>query len=460
MQANRFLLPDLVLIDGVLRSGHAVELGDDGTIASVGPPPAGAPTTRLPGRLLLPGFVNAHSHGFQRAIRGRSEYRRPGRESDDFWTWREQMYAAALRMRPEQVEAISRMAFMEMALAGITTVGEFHYLHHQEDGGRYDDPDELALRVVEAAKGAGIGLVLLRVGYGRAGYEKEADQRQRRFLDRSAEEIMGAVERLAAKGVAVGVAPHSVRALPLAWIRELAEFAREGGLPFHMHLSEQPREVEEAIAEHGQRPAALMLNEGLVDERFTGVHGVHLTIAEIDELGKRGANICACPTTERNLGDGVVRARDLLQAGVWISFGTDSQIEIAPLQDARSLEYHLRLLSLERAVLGSSEGGDPSAIARTLLDCATLAGARSLGLDAGRIAPGARADLLAIDLEDPSIAGADEESLLANVVFSLERTAIREVWSAGEQLVSDGRHRDQDTIVRGFQEAMGALWSA
>lgn len=455
-----YLLPDRLLLDGTIRSDLAVGIGPDGRITEIAAPPPNAKVVRLRRRLLLPGFVNGHSHAFQRAIRGRSEYRQRGKSADDFWTWRQQMYAAAMRLEPEQVEAVSRMAFMEMALAGITSVGEFHYLHHPADGGRYADPDELALRVAQGAQEVGLGLVLLRVGYARAGYDRSTDPRQIRFIDRSAEETLSAIERLRARGLAVGVAPHSVRALPLPWLRTLGRYAQDHELPLQMHLSEQPREVEEAVAEYGLRPAELLAREGLVDSRFTGVHGVHLVDEEIELLAKGGATICACPTTERNLGDGVIRAKELLAAGVRICFGTDSQIEIAPLQDARALEYHLRLLSLERAMLGDPEGdAGPDRLAARLIECASASGARALGLESGRIAPGLRADLIGVDLDDPSIAGANDSTLLPSAVFSLERTAIREVWSEGRQIVAEGRHPDQERIVREFEEAMLALWS-
>lgn len=456
----KYLLPDHVLVGDEVRSGVAIGVGADGRIETVGPLPAGAAAERLSRRMVIPGFVNGHSHAFQRAIRGRSEYRQRGRANDDFWTWREQMYAAAMRLDPDEIEAVSRMAFVEMALAGITTVGEFHYLQHPAEGGRYADPDELALRVAKAADDAGIQLVLLRVAYARAGYRKDPNPRQIRFIDSSAEETLAAVERLRGKGMRVGVAPHSVRALPIEWIRELGAHARAHDLPLHMHLSEQPREVEECREEHGVRPAELMDLEGLLGPRFTGVHGVHLLDDEIRRLGAAEATICACPTTERNLGDGIVRARALFDGGVRVCFGTDSQIEIAPLQDARALEYHLRLERLERAVLGATEGDDrPDGLAATLLRCANAMGARSLGEATGSIESGLRADLLAIDLDDPSIRGADPRTLLANLVFSLERTAIRDVWSAGRHIVRDGRHSIQEEAGRSFDAAMASLWS-
>lgn len=451
--------PEGVFFEGKVRTGMAVAI-HEGKIVQVGEVPAGAERLPLPNRLLVPGIVNAHSHAFQRAIRGRTESRQPGRESDDFWSWREQMYRAALLLGPDDLEVVSRMAFLEMALTGITAVGEFHYLHHPAEGGRYADPDELALRVHAAAEAVGIRIVLLRVGYARAGHGRPAHPRQVRFVDASAEETLASVDRLASRGIRVGLAPHSVRALPLEWIREMGEHARRHGLPLHMHVSEQPREIEECLEEHGLRPVALMDREGLLDERFTGVHAIHLAEEEIEALGRARANVCACPTTERNLGDGIVPALDLLERDVSLSLGTDSQVEIAPLQDARSLEYHLRLSRLQRAVLAPEGEGAASALADRLLHLATAGGARSLGLeDAGRIEPGAAADFFTVDLDDPSICGGDASTWIPNLVFSAERTAIRDVWVGGKRIVEEGKHPLQDETVEAFRGVMRRLWS-
>lgn len=452
------LQPEGVWSGGALKKGVSVTIEGERILAIGGPPP-GAKVTQLPGRLLIPGMVNAHSHAFQRAIRGRTESRAPGRERDDFWSWREEMYRAALALGPEEIEVVSRMAFLEMALAGITTVGEFHYLHHPAEGGRYQDPDELAKRVVAAAHDVGIRIVLLRVGYARAGQRSPAHPRQIRFVDKSVEETLASVDRLAAQGIPVGIAPHSVRALPLEWIREMGRHAREKKLPLHMHVSEQPREIEECLEEHGLRPIELLDREGLLDPRFTGVHAIHLKSEEIEALGRARANVCACPTTERNLGDGIVPALDLMDADVSISLGSDSQIEISLLQDARCLEYHLRLEKLERAVLAPAGKGEPDALAQRLLAAATEQGGRSLGQDqAGKIEVGAPADLVAVDLEDPSICGASPATWIANLVFSAERTAIRDVWVGGRQIVEEGRHRLQEETVREFGELMRRLW--
>lgn len=426
-----------------------------GRIEGVGP--AEGPARRLEGRALIPGLVNAHSHAFQRAIRGRTEYRAPGTAHDDFWTWRERMYEAALRLGPEDVQAVSRMAFMEMALAGITTVGEFHYLHRDPDGRPYADPDELARRVLAAADEAGVHPVLLRVAYARAGHGRPPEPRQRRFLEASPEECLESVERLRSEGRDVGLAPHSVRAVPLEWLRELSAHARREGLPLHLHAAEQPREIEESLAEHGVRPVELAEREGWLDERLTVVHGIHLAEGEVEALGRAGATVCACPTTERNLGDGVVPARALLRAGARIALGTDSQCQIDLLEDARELDYHLRLTTLSRAPLAPPGGGGPGSLAARLFECATRSGARSLGLEAGALEPGRRADMVALRLDDPALAGASAEDLLAAMVFGAGRSAVDRVWVEGREVVREGRHERQEEIVEDFRRAMGTL---
>ncbi len=454
-----WLLADSLFIDGALQEGPAVALTPEGTIGGVGTPPEGARVTRLRNRVLVPGFVNAHSHSFQRASRGRIEFRQDGQAQDDFWTWRTQMYAAAEALEPADVEALACACFVEMALAGITTVGEFHYLHHAPGGESYADPDELAWRIVEAARRAGLNLVLLRVSYARGGFRRPAEPRQARFVDPAPDTALRAIERLQRKGVRVGVAPHSVRACPRDWLVTLGAYANQRMLPLHLHVSEQPREVQECKDEHGRTPLSFLATLGLVSDRFTGIHGVHLTQEEWLIAGRCGATIAACPTTARNLGDGIVPARALLDAGAFLAIGTDSQAQIAPLEDVRQLEYHLRLQSLTRAVIGR-DGGEPGASgpAARLLEIATAGGARSLRESTGRILKGLRADLVAFDLHDPSLAGAVGDATLAGIVFGAERTAVTDVWAKGRRIVEDRRHAGWDAARTGLQAVQQRLW--
>jgi formimidoylglutamate deiminase len=391
---------------------------------------------RLKGRALLPGMVNAHSHAFQRVIRGRTEHRSQ-HSTDSFWTWREQMYTAANALEPEEIYAVSRLAFLEMALTGITAVGEFHYIHHSRDGSPYSDANLLEREVIRAARDVGIRIALLRVAYARAGYQTESNPQQVRFIEDSPDVYLKNLEQLlnVSDDMAwIGVAPHSVRAVPLDYLKPIVAFANERALPVHMHVAEQPAEVSACIAEYGRSPVALLETEGLLSKHFTAVHAIHVTPKAIAALARSGAFVCACPTTERNLGDGVVPADAYFDGGVRIALGSDSQIQIDLLEDARELEYHLRLQKMERNVLAPM-------LAERLFDCATINGAASIGFEGGRIKPGAPADFFTVDLNDLSIAGSSPDDLLTNIVFSLARTAVRDVVVAGKRIVEDGKHQ-------------------
>ena len=446
--------PELLLSGGRALAGAALCV-EGGVVASVGPVPEGAEVIPLRRAAILPGLVTAHSHAFQRAIRGRTEWR--AHQRDDFWTWREAMYAAAERLTPDDLEAVSRMCFYEMARSGITCVGEFHYLHRDLRGGAYADPNELDLRVLRAARGVGLRVVLLRVCYARAGFNIPENPRQRRFIEGSPEEYLRALDALDSivRGDAlasVGAAPHSVRACPASFIEPIAKEASRRGWPLHLHVSEQPAEVAQSRAEYGCSPPLLLQKLGALHERTTAVHAVHLDDADVRALGEAKATVCACPTTERNLGDGIVRADALLAAGARLALGTDSEAQLNLLEDARQLEYHLRLSKLERAVLDPG-GGEVGGLAARLYAIASEGGMRSLGLPGGALRPGEPADFIVADLDDPSLAGCAEDDLAAAAVFALERTALRGTYVAGERIEADG-----ELIVREFRAAMARLW--
>jgi formimidoylglutamate deiminase len=449
-------LPDLIYIDGNFVSDRAIVCDNSGAIIQIIEGHQAANAVRLKNRALLPGLVNAHSHAFQRVIRGRTE-RRSQNTTDSFWTWREQMYDAANRLEPGDIYAVSRMAFLEMALTGITAVGEFHYIHHARDGSTYSDPNLLSREVIRAARDVGIRIALLRVAYARAGFEKEADPRQSRFIETAPETYLKHLEQLLAApelkdGMAwAGMAPHSVRAVPLDYLKAIVAFANERALPVHMHVAEQPAEVSACIEEYGRSPVALLDTEGLLSNRFTAVHAIHVTPKAIAAMSRAGASVCACPTTERNLGDGVVPVDAYFNAGVLVALGTDSQIQIDLLEDARELEYHLRLQQTARNVLAPQDDASSSALARRVFDCATISGAKSIGFHGGgKLEPGAPVDFFTVDLDDPSIAGSSQDDLLATIVFSLSRTGVRDVVVAGKQIVENGRHRDQEAIIDHF----------
>jgi len=455
---------DLTYYEGKFESELAVFADSVGIIRHLSREPGDLKNAvRLKNRALLPGLVNVHSHSFQRAIRARTEHRTTA-QRDTFWTWREAMYHAANQLTPDDVYVAARMAFIEMLLSGITTVGEFHYLHHAPGGAPYADRNLLAHRVLEAATEVGLRIVLLRTAYARSGWNKPPNPGQARFITPSSEDFVADTEALRSSipklfpdaKASVALAPHSVRALPLDYILDVSSYARAADLPLHMHVSEQPGEIEECLHEHGVRPLELLRDRGVLDAHFTGVHAIHVTEAEIRALSHAGARVCACPTSERNLGDGAVPADHLTEAQVGICFGSDSNIQIDLFEDARLLEYHLRMNRLERAVLAPPSG--TNALAERLLESATTTGAAALAVPVGKLEIGKPADFFAVDLNDPSIAGADPSSLLNHIVFSLERTAIREVCVAGEMQVEDGHHAREEEIIRDFGRLQRRLW--
>ena len=448
-------LPDLIYTGGGFQSGLAIFADESGRISRFSSAAADlAASHRLPGKAILPGLVNSHSHAFQRVLRGRTEHRTSA-QHDSFWTWREAMYRAANQLSPEGLYHASRMAFLEMALGGITTVGEFHYMHGTATAWRYRN--ELAALVILAAQEIGLRIALLRTAYARSGWGKPDNPGQAPFLTPRVQDFIADTETLRESlahprdpGHAwVGIAPHSLRAVPLDYVREVAAYARANDLPVHMHVSEQPADVEACLAEYGLRPVELLDREGILDQRFTAVHAIHVSEEEILALGRAGATVCACPTTERNLGDGTVPADRLLQAGAAVSLGSDSNVQIDLLEDARSLEYHLRMAKLERAILTAGH----------LFSCATEAGARSLVAPGGSLEPGRPADFFTVALDDPSLAGADPESLLAHIVFSAERSAVRDVAVGGKFVIRDGCHPRGEDIVREFVRVQQELWS-
>ena len=476
-------LPDLIYTGGRFESGLALVCDAAGRIVRLAraaeldqATEIAGNVVRLKNRALLPGLVNPHSQVSQRVIRGRTEQRTSSHARDSFWTWREMMYSAATRLTPADIYDASRMAFLEMALNGITSVGEFHYLHRTPEGAAYDDPNLLAKEVVRAAREVGLRIALLRVAYARSGSQVAPDARQSRFIEAEPQTFLRHVEQLRADlardethiattasantaAAWVGIAPHSVRAVPLDYLREIIRFADAARLPTHMHIAEQPAEVSASLAEHGRTPVALLDTEGLLNERFTAVHAIHLTPEDVVALSRARAIVCACPTTERNLGDGIVPADALFANGVRVALGTDSQTQIDLLEDARELEYHLRLQKLERNVL-APDNDAPAALAARLFDCATIAGAHSIGASGGgELLAGRNADFFTVDLNDPSIAGASIDDLLASIVFSLARNAIHEVFVGGKQIVKEGQHEAQGKIVENFNALQRRLWA-
>jgi formimidoylglutamate deiminase len=450
-------LPDYLFVDHALHAGRALCVDDEGRVVADVPPET--PTVRLNGRVLLPGLVNAHSHAFQRAIRAETEYSHNESGQDDFWTWREAMYAVAARLSPETTYAVSLQAFVEMAKAGITAVGEFHYLHHQPDGSPYLNPNELGLQVIRAARDAGLRVVLLDVAYLRGGFQKPLSQRQLRFADTDVEAYLRRVEALksatqAMPMVSIGYAPHSVRAVERAAIEAIVSSTT--GSPLHMHVGEQPAEVAECVGDTGLRPVELLDACGALGRRLTVIHAIHLNDAELSLLSASKTTVCACPSTERNLGDGVIPADQMFIKGIPVAFGTDSQAHIDLLEEARQLEGHLRLARLRRNVLDEAKMG-PEFLAQRLLFSATQSGARSLHLDSGVLRIGSPADFFTVNLNHSTLVGCEPRHLLSGVVFASRGDAIVDVFVGGQAIVQDGTHRLEAQAAAGFIAAKRAL---
>lgn len=408
--------------------GNIVETGSGEPQARAGE------TVRDLGRaLVLPGFVNAHSHAFQRGIRGGTG-RRGGSDPNDFWSWREAMYGAALGHDPDSFHAVTRDCFAEMLRAGITCVGEFHYIHHQPDGTPYADPNELSHRVIAAAREVGIRLCLLEVFYERAGHDSPALPEQRRFCDASVDAYLERIDalrtRYADEGVRLGITPHSVRAVTEESLRRLAAYASEHDLVIHAHVSEQTRENEECLAEHAKTPTQLLADTGCLDtpRRFTAVHAVHVDETDVALLGPQ--HVCACPTTEADLGDGIVPASRLARAGSVLALGSDSNSIIDLVQEARLLEMHERLRTGARLCLRDEAG----AVAPTLLGAATTAGASSLGRpELGALATGRPFDAVAIDCTHVTLRDVADAHRLDALFLAGTSAPVAAVWVGGQR---------------------------
>jgi formiminoglutamate deiminase len=375
--------------------------------------------------LTIPGLANAHSHAFQRALRGRTQAGR-----GDFWTWRKRMYEVADAIDPASYRVLARATFGEMALAGITSVGEFHYLHHAPDGTPYQDPNELGRVLIEAARDAGIRITLLDTCYLHGGFGTEPEGAQRRFSDGSAEAWAERVSGLEAGPAArLGAAIHSVRAVDPASAAVVASVAAERSWPLHAHVSEQPAENEGCLEAFGKTPSGVLAGAGALSEGFTAVHATHLADADFDLLA--GGGVCLCPTTERDLADGVGPARRLADAGARLSLGTDSHAAIDLFEEARAVE-------LDERLVGAVRGGHSAA---ELLEAATAGGQASIGWpEAGRIAPGALADLVTVGLDGVRLAGASADHLIESVVFAAGAADVRQVIVGGKSIVRDGAH--------------------
>jgi formiminoglutamate deiminase len=415
---------------------------DDGRITAVERAPAPVDGDhRLPG-VVLPGFANAHSHAFHRALRGRTHDR-----GGTFWTWRERMYGIARVLDPESYLALARAAYAEMALAGVTCVGEFHYLHHAPGGAHYDDGNTMGKALIQAAADAGVRLTLLDTCYVAGGLQRdghvELDEAQVRFSDGDADAWSARVSALEdGPGVRIGAAVHSVRAVPAEQLGSVAAAAR--GRPLHVHVSEQPAENEACLAFYGRTPAGLLHDRGVLGPDTTAVHATLLTDDDVAVLGGTGTTVCACPSTEADLADGVGPFPRLRDAGSPLCLGSDQHTLTDLLGEARLLETHGRLVTGERGRFRPDE----------LLAALTVDGHRALGWpDAGRIAPGQRADLVAVRTDTPRTAGCAPDQL----IMAAAAADVHTVVVGGRVVVADGEHVLGD-VGRLLAEAIAPLW--
>jgi formimidoylglutamate deiminase len=431
----------------------AIAIDADGRIASVveNAAPAGDRFGAV-----LPAPANLHSHAFQRAMAGLTE-QRSSAGRDSFWTWRRLMFRFLEALTPDHVEAITAFAQMEMLEAGYAAVAEFHYLHHQPDGAPYDELGEMSVRIVAAARETGIGLTLLPVLYEQAGCDgAPLGAGQIRFgndIDRFAA-LLGRAEYSVAALAAdagLGVAPHSLRAASRASLRATAELA--AGRPLHMHLAEQTGEVDEVLAAYGQRPAEWLLAHHAVDEAWCLIHCTQMTPAETAALAATGAVAGLCPITESSLGDGIFDGVRYLEHGGRFGIGSDSNIRIVLSEELRTLEYSQRLRDRGRAMLASQS----ASTGRRLFDGAVRGGAQAAGRRSGIIAPGAWADLLALDTTCVDLAGRSGDTLLDSFIFAGDGRMVADVWSAGRHMVQNGRHIRREAILERYRRTMKVL---
>ena len=410
-------------------------------------------------KLLIPGMVNLHSHAFQRAMAGLTEYR--ANPADSFWSWRTLMYRFAARLTPDILKAVARQLYGEMLMAGYTSVCEFHYLHHDAEGKPYAHPGEMSACLIEAAADAGIGLTLLPVMYQYSGFgTKPPLENQTRFIN-SPQWMLGLLQDLQSvrpqhAGLRYGMAPHSLRAVSPDSLRELLAglHAFDRAAPVHIHIAEQVKEVEDSLAFSGARPVQWLLDNIEVDAHWCLVHATHMTTEETEALARSGAVAGICPSTEANLGDGIFNGKTYHAAGGAWGIGSDSHICVDVLEELRLYEYSQRLLHRRRNVL-ASDGGHVGA---SLYHEALQGGARASGRPVAGLRLGQCADFVVLDAEHPNLHGKQGDTLTDSLVFARHgNNPIKDVMCRGEWVVRDGKHRSNDAYGADYRHAVKHL---
>jgi len=440
------------------RADAVLSVSKDGVISAIGQGSPESADIVLQG-VVVPGLPNAHSHAFQRLIAGLTGPQ--GIQRDSFWSWREAMYRTANRISPEQFGAVAQWVFMEMLKAGFTSCAEFHYLHHQPGGQAYSDPAEMSIRVIEAARASGIGLTLLPVLYCSAGFGQDCvSEEQKRFANTSEqylrllESCRNAIDNSAL--IELGMAPHSLRAVPAAILHEVLQSWPDQRCPVHIHIAEQPAEVEACQAHLGARPVEFLLGHFAVDRRWCLVHATHMTADEARTAAGSGATAGLCPTTEADLGDGVFRTAEWLQAGGSFAVGSDSNVRISAAEELRLLEYNERLRSGQRNVLTDNV----KSCGRFLYQHAAKAGGVALGQAVGRLETGFRADLVELDGDHELLAGRSPDAALDSWIFAGDNSMLDSVWVAGRCMVAKGCHPEGSNFRAAFAQVMKEMLQA
>lgn len=447
-----------VLVGAGFVDQAVIGVDADGFIVSVeqGPAPPGA--RRLDG-IVVPGVPDLHSHAFQRAMAGLAEKASPAGEN--FWSWRDAMYRFVTRMGPDDVEAIAAQLYVELLRQGFTSVAEFHYVHNAPDGGAYADPAELSHSIAAAARTSGIGLTLLPVLYQASGFGgQKPTEAQRRFIKKT-DAFIGLIDGLRSRysadpQVKIGIAPHSLRAVPPEALAECvaAVSAMDAEAPIHIHVAEQDKEVADCVAWSGRRPVEWLLDNAPVGRRWCLVHCTQMTDNEVARLATSGAVAGICPSTEANLGDGVFPLLPFLRQGGIFGVGTDSNVVVSPADELRWLEYVQRLVTKQRNVSEWTEGASTGA---GLYRRALAGGAQASGRRIGRIAPGYRADLVVLDPDHPALFGRSGDTALDSWVFSGNETPVRDVIVGGCRVVENGRHVAQGEVLASYRRTVKSL---
>lgn len=455
--------PDvLVWVDaaGIIRAmGRGTLGGASGAPAELVPLAGGAPVhlpdglspLSLRDRLVFPGFVNTHSHAFQRLIRGRTLTVPAADPSADFWSWRAGMYSAANRLNPEQFEAVTAFCYGEMLKAGITQVVEFHYVHHQPGGQPYGDRNELSRRVLRAARNVGIRVLLLPVAYHQGGFSRPALLEQQRFLSPDLHTYLEQVDALVEDAHSsplthLGLAAHSVRAVPVEWLNPLKQAADARAWMLHIHVSEQQAEINQCLAATRVRPVELLERVGFLGPRTTLVHATWLSEAELDLIAQRQASVSLCPSTEQDLGDGLGEAAALLERGVEVHLGSDSHVLLDFFEEMRLLEGHERLKRLKRNVLARAREGALRVLTPTLWHAATRAGARAIGRDTGRLEVGCPWDAFTIALDAPQWDGLAPKEIPAALICAGNASMVKEVFVGGRLCAAEGSYEGEAQV--------------